>query len=123
MDATIGGTDLNTNGVIDRFELVDTEGDGVLDDQKIADGTDPNDSYDFLMASITEPQITAWLTADFDGDGDGDGVIKETEIIDGTRITGQGFGESKLAKDCTTLKKCTDLQHEENRYSEFIVME
>jgi len=60
---------------------------------------------------------------DRDSDDDGIGVINETEIIDGTRVTGQGFGESKLANDCTTLKKCTDLQHEGNRYSEFIVME
>jgi hypothetical protein len=119
MDATLGETDLNTNGVIDSFEQVDTDGDGVLYNQEIADGTNPNDPYEFLMASITESQIGAWLTADCDGDG----IINETEIIDGTRVTGQGFGESKLANDCTTLKKCTDLQHEENRYSEFIVME
>ena len=39
------------------------------------------------------------------------------------RVNGQGFGESKLTNDCTTLEKCNDEQHEENRRSEFIVQE
>ena len=43
--------------------------------------------------------------------------------IDESRVSGQGFGESKLANDCTTLEKCTDEKHEENRRSEFIVIE
>lgn len=43
--------------------------------------------------------------------------------INKDRISGRGFGESKLANDCTTLEKCTDQQHEENRRSEFIVLE
>lgn len=43
--------------------------------------------------------------------------------IDEARVSGQGFGESKLANDCITLEKCTDQQHEENRRSEFIVIE
>ena len=43
--------------------------------------------------------------------------------IEETRVNGQGFGESQLANDCTTLEKCTDEQHEENRRSEFIVLE
>lgn len=43
--------------------------------------------------------------------------------IDSARVNGKGFGESKLANDCTTLEKCTDQQHEENRRSEFIVIE
>jgi len=40
-----------------------------------------------------------------------------------SRITGKGFGETVLANDCTTRDKCTDEKHEENRRSEFIVVE
>jgi outer membrane protein OmpA-like peptidoglycan-associated protein/tetratricopeptide (TPR) repeat protein len=46
-----------------------------------------------------------------------------TNGMDKTRVNGQGFGESKLTNDCTTLEKCNDEQHEENRRSEFIVQE
>ena len=43
--------------------------------------------------------------------------------IDEARVNGEGFGESILTNDCTTLEKCTDQRHEENRRSEFIVVE
>lgn len=46
-----------------------------------------------------------------------------TNGLDKARVNGQGFGESKLTNDCTTLEKCNDEQHEENRRSEFIVKE
>ncbi|MRI01969.1 OmpA family protein [Kriegella sp. EG-1] len=43
--------------------------------------------------------------------------------INEERLTSKGFGESQLINDCTTLEKCTDEKHEENRRSEFIVLE
>ncbi len=43
--------------------------------------------------------------------------------IDRNRVTGQGFGESRLANDCTTREKCTDSEHQANRRSEFIVVD
>jgi len=61
-------------------DVVDTDGDGVLDDQEVADGTDPNDPCDFVIASITETQTGAYLAADCDGDG----VTNGQEIADGT---------------------------------------
>ena len=39
------------------------------------------------------------------------------------RLSGEGFGESRLANDCTTREKCTDEEHEQNRRSEFIVVQ
>ena len=60
--------------------ILDSDGDGVLDDQEIADGTDPNNPCDFEIASITETQTGAYLVADCDGDG----VTNGTEITDGT---------------------------------------
>lgn len=41
--------------------------------------------------------------------------------IDAERISGQGFGEGRLLIDCGT--DCTSVQHQQNRRSEFIIME
>ena len=60
--------------------VIDTDGDGVLDDQEIADGTDPNDPCDYLLASITVEQTGDYMTSDCDGDG----VQNWAEIRDGT---------------------------------------
>ncbi len=43
--------------------------------------------------------------------------------IEANRITGKGFGETQLTNDCTTRESCSDEKHQENRRSEFIVME
>ncbi len=59
---------------------LDSDGDGVTDDQEIADGTDPNNPCDFEIASITVVQGGDWLLADCDGDG----VTNEQEVADGT---------------------------------------
>ncbi|MFS4417967.1 gliding motility-associated C-terminal domain-containing protein [Maribacter sp. 2307ULW6-5] len=58
-----------SGGDRDWRQGADADGDGVLDDQEIADGTDPNDSCDYEIASITEPQGGLYLAADCDGDG------------------------------------------------------
>ncbi|MCO6175390.1 OmpA family protein [Flavobacterium sp. NRK F10] len=43
------------------------------------------------------------------------------------RLTGRGYGESRLLNDCdcepTNVSPCTEEQHQENRRSEFIIME
>ena len=43
--------------------------------------------------------------------------------IDKSRITGKGFGESQLTNDCESRGSCPDKRHQENRRSEFIVIE
>lgn len=43
--------------------------------------------------------------------------------IDASRITGQGYGESKLVNRCSNGVKCSNAEHELNRRSEFIVVE
>ena len=58
----------------------DTDGDGVTDGQEALDGTDPNNSCEYLESSITLPQDEVYLAADCDGDG----VTNGQEEIDGT---------------------------------------
>jgi len=42
--------------------------------------------------------------------------------IDATRLKGQGFGEKKLLNECANNVKCTDLQHQQNKRTEFVVV-
>ncbi len=42
--------------------------------------------------------------------------------INPVRITGQGFGEKKLLNECANNVKCTELQHKENKRTEFIIV-
>jgi outer membrane protein OmpA-like peptidoglycan-associated protein len=39
------------------------------------------------------------------------------------RLTAHGYGESKLVNECADGIKCTDEQHQENRRSEFIIID
>ncbi len=75
-------SDLGSGGDVDYRDAlsVDSDGDGVLDDQEAIDGTDANDPCDFEIASITETQGGDWLIADCDGDG----VTNQQEVTDGT---------------------------------------
>ena len=46
--------------------------------------------------------------------------IKE-RISNPERITGKGYGESKLLNECKNGVKCSDEAHQENRRTEFII--
>jgi outer membrane protein OmpA-like peptidoglycan-associated protein len=39
------------------------------------------------------------------------------------RLTAKGYGESKLVNHCSDGVECTDAEHQQNRRSEFIVIE
>jgi outer membrane protein OmpA-like peptidoglycan-associated protein len=39
------------------------------------------------------------------------------------RLMAHGYGESKLVNECADGIKCTDEQHQENRRSEFIIID
>lgn len=80
----------------------DSDGDGVKDDEELADGTDKIDACSFVIASQNATPSDAWKAADCDGDGltnqrekdlgtdpldadtDGDGVPDGVEVTDGT---------------------------------------
>ena len=41
---------------------------------------------------------------------------------DARRITGKGFGETKLVNNCSNGVKCTEIEHQQNRRTEFVVI-
>lgn len=43
--------------------------------------------------------------------------------IESNRLTGRGYGETRLLNKCSNGVRCSDLEHQENRRSEFIVIE
>jgi outer membrane protein OmpA-like peptidoglycan-associated protein/tetratricopeptide (TPR) repeat protein len=45
------------------------------------------------------------------------------KITNPERITGKGYGESKLVNHCSDGVKCTEVEHQENRRTEFIILE
>jgi len=42
--------------------------------------------------------------------------------IDSRRITGKGFGETKLVNDCSNGVRCTEIEHSKNKRTEFVVI-
>jgi len=42
--------------------------------------------------------------------------------VDYKRITGKGYGETKLLNKCSNGVKCTEIEHGENRRTEFVVL-
>ena len=49
--------------------------------------------------------------------------IIEKGNIPGNRISGKGYGETQLVNRCSNGVKCSKEEHQENRRSEFIVVE
>jgi len=41
---------------------------------------------------------------------------------DPRRITGKGYGETKLVNECSNNVKCTEVEHQQNRRTEFVVI-
>ena len=62
------------------MEIMDCDGDGVTNQQEIADGTNPLNSCSFKLASQTVATSASWKSIDCDGDG----VVNGKEITDGT---------------------------------------
>lgn len=42
--------------------------------------------------------------------------------INASRITGNGYGETKLVNECSNSVKCTEKQHQLNRRTEFVIV-
>lgn len=42
--------------------------------------------------------------------------------IDADRITGKGYGETQPVNNCSDGVKCTEAEHEQNRRTEFLII-
>jgi hypothetical protein len=78
---TQGSCPITVTTTVQIIECPDTDGDGVPDITENIDGTDPNDTCDYVVNSQDASKTTnAWKNADCDGDG----VTNTQEIIDET---------------------------------------
>ncbi len=83
LDTGADGTDNNddpSTPEVNFREIGDSDGDGVLDTQEEADGTDKNDPCDYVIENVTLDFSGDYLVADCDGDG----VINGQELEDDT---------------------------------------
>lgn len=67
-----------------------------------------NDAYNMKLSERRAQATIQWMI----GQG-----------IDASRLTGKGYGESQLVNGCSNGVKCSEAEHQENRRSEFIVMD
>lgn len=67
-----------------------------------------SDEYNLKLSERRAKSTAQWIAA---------------QGIDLSRITYKGYGETQLINKCINGSKCSDIEHEENRRSEFIVLE
>jgi len=67
-----------------------------------------SDSYNLKLSQRRAKATAEWIIA---------------QGIDASRITYKGYGETQLENHCSNGVKCSEEQHQENRRSEFMVME
>ncbi|MBW3520162.1 OmpA family protein [Flavobacterium sp. NKUCC04_CG] len=67
-----------------------------------------NDNYNLQLSDRRAKSTRAWLIS---------------QGISGSRLFAKGYGETQLINGCENGVKCTDEQHQDNRRSEFIVLE
>lgn len=67
-----------------------------------------NDAYNLSLSDRRAKSTMNWIVAQ--------GIAKE-------RIDGKGYGETQLVNGCRNDVKCSETAHQENRRSEFIVLE
>lgn len=66
-----------------------------------------NDAYNMKLSERRAQATIKWMI----GQG-----------VEASRLTGKGYGESQLVNSCSNDVNCTEEQHQENRRSEFIIM-
>jgi len=67
-----------------------------------------NDTYNMKLSERRAQATIQWMI----GQG-----------VEASRLTGKGYGETQLVNSCSNGVKCSEEQHQENRRSEFIVMD
>lgn len=97
--------------------------DAVIELSKILDVLQQNPTLQIDVRSHTDSRNTAQYNADLS-----ERRAKSTiawlisKGIDKSRLTGHGFGESRLLNGCTDGVKCSKENHQINRRSEFIII-
>lgn len=66
-----------------------------------------NDAYNMRLSERRAQATIQWMVR---------------QGIDASRLTGKGYGESQLLNKCSNGVPCTEAAHEENRRSEFIIL-
>lgn len=66
------------------------------------------DSYNMSLSDRRAKATVQWIVS---------------QGINGNRVTGKGYGESQLMNECANGITCSEEKHQENRRSEFIVIE
>ncbi len=67
-----------------------------------------NDNYNLQLSDRRAKSTIAWIIA---------------QDIEASRVKGKGYGETQLINSCSNGAKCSEEAHQENRRSEFIVLE
>lgn len=66
-----------------------------------------NDAYNMQLSDRRAQATIQWMIS---------------QGVDASRLTGRGYGESQLVNHCGNGVDCSDEEHQENRRSEFIIM-
>ena len=78
---------------------------------KIASGSHTDsrasDQYNWALSNRRAKSSVAWIVS---------------QGIDPSRITGQGYGETKLVNRCSDGVKCSEEEHQLNRRTEFVIV-
>ena len=67
-----------------------------------------NDAYNLSLSDRRAKSTIAWIVEQ--------GIAKD-------RVDGRGYGETQLVNECSNGAKCSEAAHQENRRSEFIVLD
>lgn len=97
--------------------------DAAVELSKILDVMQQNPSLKIDIRSHTDCRNTAQYNADLSGrraKSTIDWLVAKG--ISAARLTGRGYGESRLTNGCIDGVKCTEEEHQANRRSEFIVL-
>lgn len=66
-----------------------------------------NDAYNLKLSAARAQSTVQWI---------------ESQGIEANRVTGQGYGETRLQNKCSNGVSCTEQEHQLNRRSEFIII-
>ncbi len=67
-----------------------------------------DDQYNMILSQKRAEATKAWI---------------EAQGIDKNRLSAKGYGETQLVNSCSNGVPCSEVQHQQNRRSEFIVLE